>query len=68
MDLQTLSILASALFAVSAGIVGGAMYAVRRTSYGDVSVRLAQIETDIAWIKETLKQGGGATSGTRGKL
>jgi hypothetical protein len=58
MDLQSLAVVASALFAVSAGIVGGAMYAVRKTSYGDVSVRLAQIETDIAWIKETLKTGG----------
>lgn len=60
MDLQSLAVLASALFAVSAGIVGGAMYAVRKTSNGDVSVRLAAIETDIAWIKEALKQGGGA--------
>lgn len=60
MDLQSLAVLASALFAVSAGIVGGAMYAVRKTSYGDVSVRLAAIETDIAWIKDALKQGGGA--------
>lgn len=60
MNLQTLSIIAAALFAVSAGIVGGAMYAVRKTSYGDVSVRLAKIENDIAWIKETLKQDGGA--------
>lgn len=60
MDLQMLSILASALFAISAGIVGGAMYAVRKTSYGDVSVRLAKIENDIAWIKGALKQEGGA--------
>lgn len=60
MDLQSLAVLASALFAVSAGIVGGAMYAVRKTSNGDVSARLAAIETDIAWIKEALKQGGRA--------
>lgn len=54
MDLSTLSVVFSVVFAMTAGVVGGVVYAVRRTSLSGISERLVAIETDIAWIKGAL--------------
>lgn len=53
-DLSLVSTLFAVVFALSAGAVGGVVYAVRKTRMDDLAVRLAQIETDIAWIKAAL--------------
>lgn len=54
MDFTAISIIFSVVFAMTAGAVGGVVYAVRRTSLSGISERLVAIETDIAWIKGAL--------------
>lgn len=54
MSFEAIGALFGCVFALTAGAVGGVVYAVRKTRMDDLSVRLAQIETDIAWIKATL--------------
>ena len=54
MDISTLSVVFSVVFAMTAGVVGGVVYAVRRTSLSGITERLVAIETDIAWIKGAL--------------
>lgn len=56
MDFQTLSVLASALFAVSAGAVGGIFYAVRKSGVDDLRDRLTRVEADVSWIRSALEK------------
>lgn len=58
MSLETIGALFGAVFAISAGLVGGVVYAIRKTSIGGIETKLAVIETDISWIKGELSRLG----------
>ena len=50
-DMRTIFII---VLAVSAGLSGGVIYAVRETSLTGIEKEIAVIKTDVAWIKSTL--------------